>query len=169
MDPPKSLRDSKIREARFAALEQPHVAPLTAFFRQLRSAMGADYLIPHFDPADGGTEASLLYLLEAPGPRAIASGFVSRDNPDETAKNFKLLNQEASWAPPPWARSDEGRLDGSTCRACDRQLRDSRTSRPSRRCQPHQRQAHQPDGGRLRDSECVRHPRQPVQTGIRGA
>lgn len=37
----------------------------------------------------------LLYLLEAPGPRAIASGFVSRDNPDETAKNFKVLNHEA--------------------------------------------------------------------------
>ena len=43
----------------------------------------------------GGTQATLLYLLEAPGPRAIASGFVSRDNPDETAKNLLLLNREA--------------------------------------------------------------------------
>ena len=33
--------------------------------------------------------------LEAPGRRAIESGFVSRDNPDETAKNFFLLNIEA--------------------------------------------------------------------------
>ena len=41
------------------------------------------------------TDAAILYLLEAPGRRAIESGFVSRDNPDETAKNFFLLNIEA--------------------------------------------------------------------------
>ena len=34
-------------------------------------------------------------LAEAPGPKAVKSGFVSRNNPDETAKNFLLLNSEA--------------------------------------------------------------------------
>jgi hypothetical protein len=49
-------------------------------------------------------------LLEAPGGRAVGSGFVSRNNPDETAKNFFLLNQEAglprsrtvTWNVVPW-------------------------------------------------------------------
>jgi uracil-DNA glycosylase len=36
-----------------------------------------------------------LYLLEAPGAKAVRSGFISRNNPDETAKNFFELNQAA--------------------------------------------------------------------------
>ena len=95
VDEPKTLRDPKTRELRLSAVDEPHVALLTAFVHELRAEMGPDFSIPYFDPADGGTTATLLYLLEAPGPRAIASGFVSRDNPDETAKNFLLLNQEA--------------------------------------------------------------------------
>ena len=94
-DVPKSLQDPEVRRLRLAAVDEPHVALLTAFVHELRGEMGTDYSIPYLDPADGGTRATLLYLLEAPGPRAIASGFVSRDNPDETAKNFLLLNQEA--------------------------------------------------------------------------
>lgn len=80
--------------------------------------VGPDYSIPYFDPLDGGTLATLLYLLEAPGPRAVASGFVSRDNPDETAKSFLLLNQEAGidrrrtvvWNIVPWYLGDGGRI-----------------------------------------------------------
>ena len=41
-------------------------------------------MIPHFDPLDGGSNAQVLFLMEAPGPKASASGFVSRNNPDET-------------------------------------------------------------------------------------
>jgi hypothetical protein len=29
-----------------------------------------------------------LFVLEAPGPQAVRSGFMSRNNPDETAKNW---------------------------------------------------------------------------------
>jgi uracil-DNA glycosylase len=66
--------------------------------------------VPDFDPCDGGVEAECLFLLEAPGPKAVTSGFVSRNNPDETAKNFYLLNHEAglprertvSWNLVPW-------------------------------------------------------------------
>jgi uracil-DNA glycosylase len=99
-----------VREDRLASIEQPHVAPLTTFVRQLRAEMGPTHAIPYFDPLDGGTHASILFLLEAPGPRAIETGFVSRNNPDETAKNFYLLNQEVgidrkltvTWNVVPW-------------------------------------------------------------------
>ncbi len=47
--------------------------------------------IPYFDPCDGGINASVLFLLEAPGPRAVRSGFISRDNPDPSARNFRAL------------------------------------------------------------------------------
>lgn len=76
----------------------------------MRKAKGPGYEIPNFDPLDGGTDAQVLFLLEAPGPKAVASGFVSRNNPDETAKNFFLLNAEAgiyrrhtvTWNAVPW-------------------------------------------------------------------
>ncbi|HEY7504677.1 MAG TPA: uracil-DNA glycosylase, partial [Gemmatimonadales bacterium] len=45
-----------------------------------------------------GIDADCLFLLEAPGPRAVESGFVSRNNPDETAKSFMLLNEAAGIA-----------------------------------------------------------------------
>jgi len=37
----------------------------------------------------------VLLLLEAPGPKAVKSGFVSRNNPDDTAKNFFEINVAA--------------------------------------------------------------------------
>lgn len=110
MDAPKSLADSSARKARLAALSQPHIAPLAAYVQRLRQAEGHAGRVPDFDPLDGGVLAECLFLLEAPGARAVSSGFISRNNPDETAKNFFLLNQEAglvrartvTWNVVPW-------------------------------------------------------------------
>jgi hypothetical protein len=44
--------------------------------------------VPNVDPNDGGIGATVLLLLESPGPRAVASSFVSRDNPDASARNM---------------------------------------------------------------------------------
>lgn len=76
----------------------------------MREAKGPAYEIPDFDPLDGGVDAEVLFLLEAPGPKARDSGFISRNNADETAKNFFLLNEEAGidrrrtaiWNSVPW-------------------------------------------------------------------
>jgi uracil-DNA glycosylase len=73
-------------------------------------SLGSTAAIPYFDPWDGGINAEVLFLLEAPGPRAVKAGFISRNNPDESAKNFFILNQEAgiarertvSWNIVPW-------------------------------------------------------------------
>ncbi len=94
-DKPKSLGSPAARAARLAELREPHIAPLTAFVETLRAEMGSNYRIPYFDPWDGGTAAEILYLLEAPGAKTVISGFISRNNPDETAKNFFQLNQQS--------------------------------------------------------------------------
>jgi uracil-DNA glycosylase len=78
--------------------------------KRLRLKAGLASGVPEFDPLDGGVQAECLFLLEAPGGRAVGSGFVSRNNPDETAKNFFLLNEQAglprertvTWNVVPW-------------------------------------------------------------------
>lgn len=92
---PKSLGIPAVRSARLAALQLPHIALLSDFVHSLRGRMGPGHHIPYLDPGDGGIHADCLFLLEAPGSQAVRSSFVSRDNPDESAKNFFLLNREA--------------------------------------------------------------------------
>jgi hypothetical protein len=119
---PKSLADASVPAARRAALSQPHKAPLVAFVEHLRGRCGQGRRVPDFDPLDGGVHAECLFLLEAPGGRAVASGFVSRDNPDETAKNFFLLNEEAGltrantviWNVVPWYVGTGSRIRAAT-------------------------------------------------------
>ncbi|HET6962909.1 MAG TPA: hypothetical protein VFJ27_10445, partial [Terriglobia bacterium] len=84
-DVPKSLGDPNHRAARIARLQEPHVRPLTSFVDTIRDETGYGTAIPYFDPADGGVRALCLFLLEAPGPKAVRRGFISRNNPDETA------------------------------------------------------------------------------------
>ena len=84
--------------------------PLTRFVDELRQHKGQGYEIPYFDPHDGGIYAKALFLLEAPGGKAKGSGFVSRDNPDETAKNIWTMSRETGidrrdciiWNACPW-------------------------------------------------------------------
>jgi uracil-DNA glycosylase len=117
-DRPKLLANPAARGARITQLHEPHIAPLTAFVETLRAQVGPDVSIPNFDPWDGGIDAEILYLLEAPGPQAVLSGFVSRNNPDESAKNFFELNAQAeiprertiTWNVVPWYIGDRNRV-----------------------------------------------------------
>jgi hypothetical protein len=121
-DRPKLLADPEARQARLSQLREPHVAPLTAFVDALRQEVGMDTHIPYFDPWDGGVGAQVLLLLEAPGPRAVKSGFVSRNNPDETAKNFFEINlaagldrkRTAVWNIVPWYIGTGTKIRGAT-------------------------------------------------------
>jgi uracil-DNA glycosylase len=79
-------------DPREAQLHDGHVLPLMNVVRDLR-AQGL--IVPNVDPNDGGVNARVLVLLETPGPKAVASGFVSRDNPDPTARNLGLVLDEA--------------------------------------------------------------------------
>lgn len=80
------------------------------YVRRIRRERDLDREVPAFDPCDGGTTARILVLLEAPGPRAVCSSFVSRNNPDQTAKNVNELLRKAGiprqdtiiWNVVPW-------------------------------------------------------------------
>jgi hypothetical protein len=74
-------------------LNDPHVRALMDLVRDLRSR-GLD--VPNVDPNDGGVNAQVLILLETPGPKAVASRFVSRDNPDPSARNLGRVLDDGS-------------------------------------------------------------------------
>ncbi|MCA9823396.1 MAG: uracil-DNA glycosylase [Dehalococcoidia bacterium] len=94
-----TLKDAKERAARLARIDEPHVAGLNAWVRELRRRLPEGDSVPWFDPADGGSNAQILWLLEAPSRRATAahggSGFISCDNNDQTAKNTFETRVEA--------------------------------------------------------------------------
>jgi uracil-DNA glycosylase len=110
MDRPKLLRDKDQLKLRLSQVDDAHIATLSQFVRRLRERMGPDAAIPYLDPWDGGVEAEVLFLLEAPGSKAKNSGFVLMNNPDETAKNFFEISREAgidrkriaAWNAVPW-------------------------------------------------------------------
>jgi len=72
--------------------------------------------IPSFHPQYGNESARFLFLLEAPGPMAVKSGFVQLDNDDQTAKNLNEQFNEAGlcskdialWNIVPWYLGNEG-------------------------------------------------------------
>src|SRR2546427_1899175 len=115
-DEPYALRSEAEREVRRRLLRAPHIAALTEFVDRLRIQTGRGLAIPYIDPLDGGVAAPCLLLLEAPGPRAVETGFVSRNNPDPAAKNMCLLLREAGvprkdtllWNIVPWYLGAEG-------------------------------------------------------------
>lgn len=72
---------------RLARIDEPHVQPLSDFVRGLREATGR--AVPWFDPLDGGVEARLLVLMEAPSRKGIQNGFVSVDNPTPTGRRMR--------------------------------------------------------------------------------
>lgn len=72
-------------DPRLSRLNEPHVAPITAFINRMRAR---ELDVPNIDPDDGGIGARALFFLTTPGPEAIRSRFVSCKNPDATARNI---------------------------------------------------------------------------------
>lgn len=106
------------RQRRLKLLEQSHIKPLMEYLQAIQVEMGPAYSMPYFDPIDAGVAARVLFLLEAPGPKAVGSGFISRNNPDQTAKNMNELLQAAKiprnstllWNIVPWYVGTQGRI-----------------------------------------------------------
>jgi uracil-DNA glycosylase family 4 len=72
---------------------------------------------PNFDPNDGGSNAQIIFVLEAPGPKVLDTYLISRNNPDQTAHNMRYLLQTANikredtllWNVVPWIICENGR------------------------------------------------------------
>jgi len=64
--------------------------PFYALVERIRSEQKLTREVPGFDPLNGNENARFLFVLEAPGPKSIASGVISFDNPDQTAKNLRM-------------------------------------------------------------------------------
>ena len=93
-DSPYTLREETERQRRRSMLCEPHISPLVAYANQILVKHMGNCEIPYFDPCDGGIAAKVLLLLEAPGGKAVGSGFISRNNPDPTARTLcELLGQ----------------------------------------------------------------------------
>jgi hypothetical protein len=97
---PRAFRDSAVLAERRRQLDEPHVAPLNQWVRSVRERLGPMAIVPWFDPADGGVNARVLWLLEAPGPRATTeregSGIISSDNNDGAAENTWRTRHQAA-------------------------------------------------------------------------
>jgi hypothetical protein len=98
---PRSFKDpAALAEARLL-LQEPLVAarikPLVEYTERLRIQTGKP--IPDFDPLGGGTEARVLFLLEAPSgnasTRSAASDMICWNNNDTTAEIDYELKRDA--------------------------------------------------------------------------
>ncbi len=78
-------------------LQESHIAPLIKYVDDLRASFPLRQ-IPYFDTRYGGVRGRVLLLKEAPGPTAIASGFVAPENKGQTAKNLRILREDAPLA-----------------------------------------------------------------------
>lgn len=94
---PYALKEPAEKQRRIAMLDEPYIAKLSDYVNRMK-AEHPDKRIPYFDPCDGGVNAKALFLMEAPGPKAIESGFISRNNPDPTARNVRKFWEEVGIA-----------------------------------------------------------------------
>lgn len=119
---PKSLGDPAERERRMALVSLSHVAPLNDLVREIRAARGCGDEVPFVDPLSGGINAKVLLLAEAPGPGAVESGFLSVDNPDQSAAALFAMMLEARlsrhdvvpWNSVPWYLGESGKIRAAT-------------------------------------------------------
>lgn len=117
-DTPYALKDYAEKQRRLGLLDSQQNKPLRDYVETMRLERGAAYHIPYFDPCDGGISAQILFLLEAPGGKAVGSGFISRNNPDPTAKNMCELLYAAGisrkdtllWNIIPWYIGENGKI-----------------------------------------------------------
>ena len=94
-DAPYLLADKEEQCRRLETLGLSHIRMLFDFVASVRAAIGAECHVPDFDPCDGSVNARVLFLLEAPGPKAVRSGFGSSNNLNPTARNLWHLIHHA--------------------------------------------------------------------------
>lgn len=87
---------------------------LNQFVEGIRKENGLSEEVPDFDPLNGNKNARILFVFEAPGAKAVKTGYVSFDNPDQSARNFREQLRKAGidrteisiWNIVPWYLGD---------------------------------------------------------------
>ena len=111
-DAPRSLGNPAVRQRRLGLLDRPHMRPLNDYVARLRREWEFGE-IPDFDPLDGGIEAQVLFLFQKAGEQTVGStgsGFISRNNNDDTAEaTFNFMHEAGipreltvTWNVVPW-------------------------------------------------------------------
>jgi len=96
------------------------MSSFTLLVERIRLEQGLGREVPTFDPNNGNENARFLFVLEAPGPKAVASGLITLNNPDLTARNFRTQLELAGissadialWNVVPWyiGNSEQSRI-----------------------------------------------------------
>ncbi len=114
---PRSHAIPSVLEHKRGRAGEPHVAPLDAVAIEIERVVGRP--VPRFDPASGGTGASVLLLLETPSRAGtFGSGLISIDNDDTAAANLWRAHRATGlprevalvWNAVPWYVGDEARI-----------------------------------------------------------
>jgi len=117
-----SLQSSDEVKNRKKLLSLPHISPLVKYRFEAKINSGIKFPFPQFDPLDGGIRSHILLLLATPGRQANGTGFVSRNNPDPTAKRIFDICQEEGiprqttilWNIVPWYLGNERKTNNPT-------------------------------------------------------
>lgn len=138
---PRTLNDPALRAQRLRdAWTNDNVRPINQWAKRLSEYRGEPGSVPLMDPTCGGIRARVLFLLEAPGRKAVSdthglattgSGLLSADNDDPTAANFwqalrsadLAYSEIALWNSVPWYL-------GSTAKIAHPSSDDLRRARP---------------------------------------
>lgn len=104
---------------------------LERFVGKIRQERKLTNEVPGFDPTNGNENAQYLFLLEAPGGKAVTSGFVSLDNEDQTARNFKAQLKKANinrsdiviWNVVPWYLGNRSRIRAANSKDVEQGLK----------------------------------------------
>ena len=116
-DAPRSLGNPAVRQRRHALLDRPHMKPLNEYVAKLRRER-ENVEVPDFDPLDGGIDAQVLFLFQKAGKQTVGrcgSGFISRNNNDDTAEaTFNFMREAGitreltvTWNVVPWWNGED--------------------------------------------------------------
>jgi hypothetical protein len=93
----KGMTDAdSIRESKRSRLQDPNlekIKPLAELMGELREiSRGRE--VPNFDPDNGRVDAEVLQFFQDPGPKVLKTGFIYKNNPDESARLVKATEKE---------------------------------------------------------------------------
>ncbi|WP_158228401.1 uracil-DNA glycosylase [Pseudonocardia sp. MH-G8] len=129
LDRHQRMRDADFRADQHSRLRDPHIAPFTDLVDELRAEPGRGWM-PYIAPMYGGINASILSVLQDPGPgtrEADGSGMLCCENVDDSAMLLATLLESTRipvsellpWNGYPWYRHTTGKSVPPSATECE--------------------------------------------------